>query len=217
MLWPIDRATIALVWSDGGLPGAAAAYRNYHELTDHHHHVWRNDGAPYDHGGRSSRRAPTPRDFVARVRERVAAGGVCVCALDTELLGHWWYEGVHWLEAVLDEAARQGLRADDARRRARAPRAGARTAQSSRHAAGARAVTCAPGAARRSRTWPGRRGRRSCASSRRVSEASERALRELLALQSSDWAFLVTEELAGDYPRERAAAHLRGARAGARR
>ena len=27
-------------------------------------------------------------------------GGVCVCALDTELLGHWWYEGVEWLAAV---------------------------------------------------------------------------------------------------------------------
>ncbi len=35
----------------------------------------------------------------------------------------------------------------------------------------------------------------------------ERALRELLALQSSDWAFLVTHGTAGDYPRERAAGH----------
>jgi 1,4-alpha-glucan branching enzyme len=33
-------------------------------------------------------------------------------------------------------------------------------------------------------------------------------LRELLALQSSDWAFLTTRELAGEYPRERVAAHL---------
>ena len=40
-----------------------------------------------------------------------------MCALDTELLGHWWYEGVAWLAAVVDEAARQGLaltRLDDA-------------------------------------------------------------------------------------------------------
>ena len=43
------------------------------------------------------------------MRSRVADGGVCVCALDTELLGHWWYEGVDWLRAVLAEAARQGL------------------------------------------------------------------------------------------------------------
>ena len=44
------------------------------------------------------------RDFVARVSGRVADGGVCVCALDTELLGHWWYEGVHWLSAVVEQA-----------------------------------------------------------------------------------------------------------------
>jgi 1,4-alpha-glucan branching enzyme len=37
--------------------------------------------------------------------------------------------------------------------------------------------------------------------------APDRALRELLALQSSDWAFLADRALAGEYPRERAAAH----------
>jgi 1,4-alpha-glucan branching enzyme len=35
----------------------------------------------------------------------------------------------------------------------------------------------------------------------------ERAARELLALQSSDWAFQVTHELAGDYPLKRVAEH----------
>jgi 1,4-alpha-glucan branching enzyme len=37
--------------------------------------------------------------------------------------------------------------------------------------------------------------------------ALERAARELLALQASDWAFMVTRELAADYPRRRLAAH----------
>jgi 1,4-alpha-glucan branching enzyme len=35
-----------------------------------------------------------------------------------------------------------------------------------------------------------------------------RAVRELLALQSSDWAFLVTCGTAGDYPLQRARGHL---------
>ena len=35
----------------------------------------------------------------------------------------------------------------------------------------------------------------------------ERALRELLALQSSDWAFLADRGWAGDYPRRRACGH----------
>src|SRR5262249_37760869 len=39
--------------------------------------------------------------------------------------------------------------------------------------------------------------------------ATERALRELLALQSSDWAFLIAAGTAGDYPRERFDGHLR--------
>ena len=34
-------------------------------------------------------------------------------------------------------------------------------------------------------------------------------MRELLALQSSDWAFMVTRELAGDYSRGRADGHAR--------
>ena len=39
----------------------------------------------------------------------MAGGGLLCCALDTELLGHWWYEGPAWLAAVLEEAPRQGL------------------------------------------------------------------------------------------------------------
>ena len=38
--------------------------------------------------------------------------------------------------------------------------------------------------------------------------ALERAARELLALQSSDWAFMVTRDLAGDYPLLRHERHL---------
>ena len=37
-----------------------------------------------------------------RVARRVRDGGLCVCALDTELLGHWWHEGPQWLELVVD-------------------------------------------------------------------------------------------------------------------
>jgi 1,4-alpha-glucan branching enzyme len=43
----------------------------------------------------------------------------------------------------------------------------------------------------------------------RAHRPPERALRELLALQSSDWAFLHTRGTAGDYPRQRAEGHLR--------
>ena len=37
--------------------------------------------------------------------------------------------------------------------------------------------------------------------------ALERAARELLAMQSSDWSFMVTRDLAADYPAERMRLH----------
>ena len=108
VLWPIDREAIALVWGDGGYP-TAGAYRDYHRYTSHRHRVWANDGSPYDHAAAQALGREHAADFVARVCARVRDGGVCVCALDTELLGHWWYEGVAWLDAVLEESTRQGL------------------------------------------------------------------------------------------------------------
>ena len=41
----------------------------------------------------------------------------------------------------------------------------------------------------------------------RAPAAGQRAVRELLALQASDWAFGVTRETAGPYPRARAEGH----------
>ena len=150
-----------------------------------------------------------------------AGGGLLCCALDTELLGHWWYEGPAWLGAVLEEAPRQGLELVTVgegleRRRARAGRA-------RRVDLGARTRTCPPGTRRAVGRSPSRRAARSCArwprppATRARAQALERAARELLALQSSDWAFLVTRELAADYPRERAAGPRRGPRRRARR
>ena len=74
-----------------------SAYRDYHRHTTFRHQAWRNDGAPYEHEAALEQARGDAADFVAAVRDRVADGGVCVCALDTELLGHWWYEGVAWL------------------------------------------------------------------------------------------------------------------------
>jgi 1,4-alpha-glucan branching enzyme len=206
ILWPLDRETIALVWSQDGYP-AGTAYRDYHRHTTHRHRVWRTDGQPYDPAAALGLAGSDARDFVSRVRERVAGGGVCVCALDTELLGHWWYEGVHWLRAVLDEAAQQGLgltTLDDALQRCDPVPAPAPLGVSSWGDGGDL------------RTWSGPQvadlAWRARAAELRVLSApgppSHRALRELLALQCSDWAFLDSRGLAGDYPRQRADGHF---------
>ena len=132
---------------------------------------------------------------------------MCVCAVDTELLGHWWYEGVEWLGAVLDESTRQGLALttlDDAiERHEPVPAPGELGVSSWGEGCDLRTWS---GPAVADMAWQARQAElRVVAARERV---TDRALRELLALQSSDWAFLMTQALAGEYPRERAAAHL---------
>ncbi|MEO8966036.1 MAG: 1,4-alpha-glucan branching protein domain-containing protein [Solirubrobacteraceae bacterium] len=205
VLWPIDRAMIALVWSQHGYP-SRASYRDYHRHTSFRHHAWRTDGAPYRHQAALEQARGDAEEFVAAVRDRLRDGGVCVVALDTELLGHWWYEGVAWLRAVLIEAGRQGLALttlDEAtRRRQPAP-------------ALADLGVTSWGEGGDLRTWSGPRVAE-LAFALRTAElqlaaaepaAGVRARRELLALQSSDWAFLADRGTAGDYPRERALGH----------
>jgi 1,4-alpha-glucan branching enzyme len=205
VLWPIDRQTIGLVWSDNGYP-SAGAYRNYHGLTDHHHRAWSNDGAAYDFDLARALAERHAVDFVGRVKERVSDGGVCVCALDTELLGHWWYEGVLWLGAVLEEAARQALpltTLDDAlARHDRAP-APSSLGESSWGDGGDLRTWSGPAVA--DLAWQARTAELTTLSDGR--RPGDRVLRELLLLQSSDWAFLTARELAGPYSRERAQGH----------
>ncbi len=206
VMWPLDRATMALVWSEQGYP-CHPAYRDYHGLTAHHHRVWRNDGAPYAAEEAAQVVAEHARDFVGRAKARVKPGGVCVCALDTELLGHWWYEGVRWLEEVLEESARQGLpltSLDDAFERhepAPAPEQALRV--SSWGTGGDLRTWSGPQAA--DLAWRARTAELRLLA--RGQKPADRALRELLALQASDWAFMATRQLAGEYPRVRAEAH----------
>jgi 1,4-alpha-glucan branching enzyme len=207
LLVPIDRATIELVWSDGGYP-SGPAYRDSFRRTPRDHHPWANDGAVYDRGRALEAARADAADFVERVAHRVAGGGLCVCALDTELLGHWWPEGPAWLREVLAEAERRGVALvalDDAR-------AGADPAPAPPELE--RVTTW--GSPRDLSTWSGPAVADLAWAARdaelRVVAAAEaagpRALRELLALQASDWAFQITRGTAGPYPRRRFAGHL---------
>jgi 1,4-alpha-glucan branching enzyme len=204
VLWPIDRAMIALAWGQGGYP-SRPPYRDYHAYTTHRHRVRRIDGGPYDDAAATRQAQADAAEFVATVRGRVRDGGVCVFAVDTELLGHWWYEGVQWLEAVLREADRQGLTLttlDAARERYEPVAAPGGLGSTSWGEGGDLRTWSGPKVARFA--WRARAAELAVA---RQPTPTDRALRELLALQSSDWAFLADRELAGDYPEERARLH----------
>ncbi len=212
---PIDRATVDLAWGEHGYP-AAGAYRDRHRHTTFHHHPWANHGGAYEHGVALACAGAHAADFVARTiarleraRNEQGCPGLCVCAFDTELLGHWWYEGVAWLAAVIDEAERQGLalaRLDEGLGRyepAPPPAGGLPVSSWGR----GRDLSTWDSPALAPLVWQARRAElQAAAASERV---DERALRELLLLQSSDWAFLVSWELAAEYGRDRAAGHAR--------
>ncbi|HWG09865.1 MAG TPA: 1,4-alpha-glucan branching protein domain-containing protein [Solirubrobacteraceae bacterium] len=225
MLVPVDRATMDLVWSDDGYP-ADAVYRDYHHHTIHHHTPWSNDGGAYDPARAIARAHEHAADFVgrtiARLREAgdgLPGGGLVVCALDTELLGHWWYEGIAWLSAVVDECSRQGLelvRLDDALERVEpVPASEWSVARSRAEDFGAEERATSWGAHGDLSTWSGPAVAEVAFAARHAElramavrpRAGRTALRELLALQSSDWAFMLSRELAAPYAQERVATH----------
>ena len=205
VLWPIDRLTIDRVWGRGGYP-SRPPYRDYHRYTSHRHRVHRIDGGPYEHAAAIAQARADAAAFVEAAGERVAGGGVCVFAVDTELLGHWWYEGIEWLRAVLEQADRRGLALttlDDARSRRRPVASPPDLGVTSWGEGGDLRTWSGP----RSAAFAGRARTAELAVAAAPDAAGERARRELLALQASDWAFLHHFELAGDYPEERARLH----------
>jgi 1,4-alpha-glucan branching enzyme len=235
LLVPIDRATISLLWSDSGYP-ASGAYRDYHHHTVHHHTPWNNDGRAYDHAEALVLAREHAADFVSRTLTRLddanaaapsgeglPGGGLLVCAFDTELFGHWWYEGLAWLRAVVAECSAQGLellRLDDALQRTE-PVCVADTDAEQRHGTPDRLAPLEGWAAS---SW-GNDGDLSTWSGPAVAEmafavraaelevvragahASAAAVRELLALQASDWPFMVSRGVAAPYARERFEGH----------
>jgi len=220
VLFGIDRATISLVWSDAGYP-ADGVYRDYHRHTIHHHNPWRNDGGPYDHELALARAREHAAHFVTRTRERLRrdgnglpGGGLAVCAVDTELLGHWWYEGVAWLEAVIEECSRHGLelvRLDDALDRLEPASLEGGGEERERE------EVSSWGADGDLSTWSGPKVAELAFATRAAElqtlaavtagTAGPAAVRELLALQASDWAFMISRGLAVPYAHERFDGH----------
>jgi 1,4-alpha-glucan branching enzyme len=204
VLVPIDREVIELVWSDDGYP-SQGPYRDSHQRTTHHHKPWRCDGGVYDVDDAREQVRRDAADFAGRVEARLEQGELCVCALDTELLGHWWYEGVAWLGEVVEECRRRGVplvHLDDALVQvepAEAPPLPVTTWGRPRD------LSTWSGPAVADLAWRARAAELRALAARHALDAA--AARELLALQSSDWAFVVSQGLAEPYGRERSTLH----------
>jgi 1,4-alpha-glucan branching enzyme len=211
---PIDWATVELVWNEAAGYPADGAYRDYHRRTVHDLRPWANGGGAYDHAAGLARAREHARDFVERTRARLDAhgGGLVCCALDTELLGHWWYEGPAWLAGVIAEAREQGLRLVTVAEGIELEEPVSGALRASTWGSGkdlstwdAPAVAELAFAARSAEL----RTVAAAAAGAKPRAALERAARELLALQASDWAFMTSREMAGDYPQRRLEGHVR--------
>ena len=115
---PREPHTAHQVWSrHGGYPGDPR-YLDFHKRhADSGLRLW----SVTDVGGDLAGKLPYHPDAAAvAVRDQAAhfvdlvarvpglAGGVAVCPYDAELFGHWWFEGVDWLEAVLGRCLDDG-------------------------------------------------------------------------------------------------------------
>src|SRR6202012_570420 len=172
-------------------------------------------------------------DFVDVVRnrltsesERIGRPAHVVAAFDTELFGHWWYEGPTWLQRVLRAL----------------PEAGVRVGTLNDANAGGfvgRAVKPPPGALGSGKDWQVWAGEKvadlvqlnnevvdtalSTVDKALTQTASldgpiprdqiaDQILRETLLTVSSDWPFMVSKDSAADYARYRAHLHAHATR-----
>jgi 1,4-alpha-glucan branching enzyme len=216
---PIDWEAVSWLWSLGGYP-SDPAHAQFAGKSLRGMRIWKVGGGAYDPEAAHSAARRQAEEFLTAVAARLrdyahAAGrrGLLVFAIDTELLGHWWSEGAIWLREVLARAEEAGVRLltapealDEHRPQRRPLRASTWGEEKDMRTWDSPEVADLAWAARRLEL----RLLRALAGGLR-GPAALRAARELLAVQSSDWAFLDQRRQAGDYPFERVVAHAEAA------
>ncbi len=217
---PIDWEAIQWLWSLSGYP-SDPAHAQFAGESLRGVRIWKVGGGGYDPVAAEAVARRQAGEFLAATAARLRAysaghdgrRGLLVFAIDTELLGHWWSEGVIWLREVLAGADAAGVRL------LTVPQALAEHEPVERPL---RASTW--GEEKDLRTWDSPAVEDLAWGSRRLElrllralsgglrrDAAERAARELLAAQASDWAFLDQRRQAGDYAYLRAISHSHAA------
>jgi 1,4-alpha-glucan branching enzyme len=212
---PIDWESIAWLWSLDGYP-SDPAHAQFAGKSLRGIRIWRVGGGAYDPAAAEAAARRQAGEFLAAAAARLRTyaesrdrRGLLVFAIDTELLGHWWSEGPIWLRAVLEGAEAAGIRL------LTVPQALAE------HEPVERPLQASTwGEEKDLRTWDSPAVADLAWGNRRLElrllravsgglrgAALERAARELLAVQASDWAFLDQRKQAGDYAYQRATDH----------
>ncbi|HEX3609068.1 MAG TPA: 1,4-alpha-glucan branching protein domain-containing protein [Solirubrobacterales bacterium] len=216
---PIDWEAIQWLWSLDGYP-SDPAHAQFAGKSLRGVRIWKVGGGGYDPVAAEAAARRQAGEFLAasaaRLREfSVTRGrrGLLVFAIDTELLGHWWSEGAIWLREVLAGAEAAGVRL------LTVPQALAE------HEPVERPLFASTwGEEKDLRTWDSPAVADLAWGARRLElrllralsgglrgDGALRAVRELLAAQASDWAFLDKRGQAGDYAFQRAISHSQAA------
>jgi len=212
----IDREAVEWLWAMDGYP-SDPGYADFHRKSLRGTRPWAISGRPYDPEAAAGRAVAQADEFAAAVagrlddhRRRSGFAGLLTFAIDTELIGHWWWEGPRWLAAALERLEARGVRALTL------------SQALAEHPAQQRPLHRATwGEGRDFRTWDSPavadlawgarrlelRLLRELFAGRLRGAALQRAARELLAVQASDWAFLDYKREAGDYGYQRSLGH----------
>ncbi|TWS26680.1 glycoside hydrolase family 57 protein [Tsukamurella sputi] len=222
------------VWSPkSGYPGHAS----YRDFYAHDHatglkpsrvtgkNVAEADKAPYDPARADAAIDKHVADFVdtvvRRLRSesaRIGRDALVVAAFDTELFGHWWYEGPIWLERVLRALPEAGVDVGTLRSAAEAGYVGE-----------AREIPASSwGSGKDWHVWDGPQVREFVELNEEVTTTvlrvldkragrvrdvvSDQVLQEALMCLQSDWPFMVSKDTAADYARDRAYKHAHALR-----
>ena len=221
------------VWSaDWGYPGDFD-YREFHKKDgtsglqywrvtgagvdladkDAYHPDWA-AGRVQEHAGHFARLVG---DLVEGFHEQTGTYGIVCANYDTELFGHWWFEGIDWLEQVLRllaESETVELTTASAYLEAHPPDRALDLPEGSWGAGGGHFTW---DNADTRWLWPvihraearmAKAVARFPAASGPARHALDQAARELLLLQSSDWPFLISTGQAGAYAIERFRSHV---------
>ena len=230
LCFPRDLEVTYRVWSPrSGYPGAPQ-YRDFHTF-DHRsgfrparvtgQHVPPGEKKPWRPELAAAAVRRDAADFVTRVRDRLSElaartgrPGLVVACYDTELFGHWWYEGPAWLEAVLTALPPAGVRVSTL--------AGA---ADTGHVGEPRSELPASswGSGKDWRVWDNPAVADLAVIAKEVQQrllsivdvhcgryrdtAVDQLAREAFLATASDWAFMVTNGSAADYARGRAVTH----------
>ncbi|GAA2558732.1 glycoside hydrolase family 57 protein [Mycolicibacterium diernhoferi] len=227
------------VWSPkSGYPGHAA-YRDFHTY-DHRtglkparvtgRNVPSESKAPYEPERADAAIDKHVADFVGMVRrrlrtesDRIGRPAHVVAAFDTELFGHWWYEGPRWLERLLRALPEAGVRVGTLSDAIAEGYVGSTVELppsswgsgkdwqvwngekvSDLVALNAEVVDTALSAVDKALTHRGRGAGRDA--------VADQILRETLLTVSSDWPFMVSKDSAAEYARYRAHLHAHATR-----